>query len=293
MPKNVKRNIIVIIISALVFALLINFLLSAEWGVIPTRFSNHDWLDFWSSYATGIFAIIIGYCTIVSSNLNSRRAIMQQDAILIRQKSDEIYKEIVEEIKLHLNLFNLISFTSTILVAPVDELPARTDEVLKKKSSIAERQIHWTLIKSLYLQSEHVASFVEEYEKVWNPATDKLFDYVQLELELFGAIDHARNIDFIVTTQKDLLTRLNEKKRSNSIDSEINDLISNTERSINENQQKKMEVNQQYKDVISKLSKSIDGLSTLQDEVFNAATKFLINLSSYSFIRFQKEEKSS
>lgn len=291
MEKKDWITLIKIIGVALFIALLINLIFLSNWKLIPTNFSNEAWFGFWASYVTGIFAIIACYYTIKSANKNSRDAIMQQNAILIRQKSDEIYKEITEEVKQHISLFNLVCFTSTLLNVDEDDIPRMKDEVLKKKSSIAERQIHWTLLKNLYLNSEFVAPVAEEYNQIWTSATDKMAEYAKMELDLFSAIVDTKVAEKTIFILDQLLDRLHDKLLGNHADEETIGLISQYEKQKLENMQKQYEANKKYKDLVSLLHKSIPNLSASQDEVFNASVKFLGKLENIVYVRERNIDK--
>lgn len=285
MQKKEKLKVLLIITGTLFIALLINLLLSVDWCVIPTNLSKEAWLGFWASYITGIFAIVVGYYTIITTNKNSRRAIFQQNTILIRQKSDEIYNDIIEEIKQQVGLFNIVSFTANLISLNEDDVPHMKDDVLKRKSSIAERHLHWALIKNLYLTSKYVAPLADEYNEVWNNATEKLENFVKLELQLFSVIDEIKIIEKALPILEQLLNKLKDKRLSYGEDSETNDLISQYEKQRLENLQKQHEANNRYKEIVSQIHKDIDNLSTSQNEVLSASVKFLGQLQDYVFVR--------
>lgn len=210
---------------------------------------------------------------------------MQQNAILIRQKSDEIYREIAEEIKLQVSLFNLVSFTSTILIANEDDSPRMKEEVLKKKSSIAERQLHWALVKNLYLNSEFVAPIAAEYDAVWNNATDKLEEFAKLELDIFNATTEEKNAEKTLCDADNALTKLNQMHSECESDSRIISLIAQYEQLKIETLQKQHEARLKRQTAIKQLYANIASLQPMQDEVFNASVKLLAKLGDYVFVR--------
>lgn len=284
MSRKEKLTIAYIIIGALILALIINVLLTSDWEIIPSAFSKSEWFAFWTSYTTGVFAIIIGYLTIIYANRNSQRAIEQQTAILIRQKSDEVYKEIKEEINKQINLFNVVRFTSTTLEANGIDLSGTKGRILEKKSLIAERNTSWALLKSLYLNSEYVSPITEEYDKVWTVASDRLETYANLELELFRAIEDEDIALKLIENLDKLLVRLNELKDSQGPFVQILSQISEYEKQKEANVQKKFEANQRMKELIPQLQQSIDELVSMRDDVFAASVKFLEKLSGFSFV---------
>ena len=75
-----------IIISGIAIAFIINTMLTYG-NVIKTNLSNDSWLNFWGSYSSGIFAVVVGYLAIIYSNRNSEKVIMQQDKLLIHQQN--------------------------------------------------------------------------------------------------------------------------------------------------------------------------------------------------------------
>jgi anti-sigma-K factor RskA len=40
-------------------------------NIIKTNLSNDSWLNFWGSYSSGIFAVVVGYLAIIYSNRNN------------------------------------------------------------------------------------------------------------------------------------------------------------------------------------------------------------------------------
>lgn len=285
MEKKDWINIIRIIGVYLLVALVVNLIFLSDWKFIPTNFTNEAWLGFWASYLTGAFATIACYYTIRSANKNSQQAIMQQNAILIRQKSDEVYKVIAEEIKLQVSLFNLVSFTSTILIADEDDLPRMKEEVLKKKSSIAERQLHWALVKNLYLNSEFVSPIAAEYDTVWNKATAKLEEYAKLELDIFNTTTEEKDAEKTMCDADNALSRLNQMRSDSESDPRIIPLIAQYEHQKIETLQKQHEARLRRQAAIKQLNANIACLQPMQDEVFSASVKLLAKLGDYVFVR--------
>lgn len=291
MKKKIIIGILFIIIGSLLNALLINELLSSNCELISSDFSKKEWFSFWTTYTTGILAVIIGYLTIVHANNNSKQAIMQQTGIIIRNRNDMILKEIVSEIKLHNSLFNIVRFTSTILYMDENELQKVQEVVLKNKSEIAERQIQWAMIMNLYLNSESVASIVAEYNKVWNDAVEKLETYTSFELSLFQAIENEKFAIETLRITDDLLNHLKEKIKSDSENEQVLIQISELEKQNLEYTQKKCEARRSINANVKELQTSIAQLTTMQDNVFNASILFLSSL--YNFVFIENEMRSN
>lgn len=284
MKKKVMISILFILIGSLAIALLINALLSSNCELISSDFSKKEWFSFWTTYTTGILAVIIGYLTIVYTNSNNKQAILQQTSIIIRKRSDEILKDIVTEIKLHNSLFNIVRFTSTILYMDENELQKAQESVLKNKSEIAERQIQWAIIRNLYLNSESVTSIVAEYNKVWNDAVEKLETYIRFETSLFRAIENEKVAIEALRITDDLLNHLNDKIKLHPKNEQVLNQISELEKQKNEYTQKQCEARRSLAANIKELQTIIAQLTTMQDNVFNASILFLSRLNKYVFI---------
>lgn len=284
MLRKEKLAVVFMVIGALVLAFIINILLSSDRDLIPSAFSKSEWFAFWTSYTTGVFAIIIGYLTITFANRNSERAIEQQTAILIRQRSDEVYKEIKEEINKQINLFNVVRFTSTTLDANGEDLSNTKGKVIEKKSLISERNTNWALLKSLYLSSEYVSPITKEYDKVWTAASDELEAYANLELELFRAIEDVELAIKTIGILDQLLDRLKEQKAAQGSSAQILSMISEYESQKEEESQKKFGANQRMKELIPQLQQSISELVSMRNDVFGASVLFLAKLSGVCFV---------
>lgn len=280
MAKKEKNIIVLIVIGSLILALLINLLLSSKWGFIPTCFSSKDWLGFWATYATGIFAVIIGYYAIVASNRNSRQAIVQQSEILIRQKSDEIFHEIYTEVKHQVRLTNLVRFTSTLSAINEDCIPQLKQDVLEKSSSISERHLQWALIKSLYLNSEYVLPIVEDYNKVWTAVSQKMSECLNMEAKLFDYLEEIKSVDQHISILSKLLDVLKSMTINESRALEISEYEKQKEDVIT----KKGRLIRQYEELVPRLNQSLSSMQNIQDELLTASVKFLGQLSGFTFI---------
>ena len=54
-----------IIVSGITIAFIINMLLTYG-NIIKTNLSNDSWLNFWGSYSSGIFAVVVGWMIIIT-----------------------------------------------------------------------------------------------------------------------------------------------------------------------------------------------------------------------------------
>lgn len=293
MQKRDLHNIAFVVIGALVLALIINFSFSIKYEIIPTVFTKENWFNFWTTYVTGVMAVIVGYCTIVSANRNSQKAILQQNAILIRQKSDEIYHEIADEIKCHVSLFNIVNFTSTILSMNEDDLAISKEKVVEKKVSIEERRLQWELLKRLYLNSETLHPITDEYDKVWNEATAKLLEYANLEYGIYNVIDEIKLSEKTVSILTQLINSITERA-STSSDKTLVTSLSQYEQQKEDALKKQYELNKRYKDMVAQIHQSISVVSVLQEEEVNASSKYLTQLGNLipSFVYYKAKLNS-
>ena len=77
-------------------------------NIIKTNLSNDSWLNFWGSYSSGIFAVVVGYLAIIYSNRNNEKAIQQQEKLLIRQQNIKKLDEYNNCLKNNLALLNIV-----------------------------------------------------------------------------------------------------------------------------------------------------------------------------------------
>ena len=99
-----------IIVSGITIAFIINMLLTYG-NIIKTNLSNDSWLNFWGSYSSGIFAVVVGYLAIIYSNRNNEKAILQQEKLLIRQQNIKKLDEYNNCLKNNLALLNIGIFS--------------------------------------------------------------------------------------------------------------------------------------------------------------------------------------
>ena len=96
-----------IIISGIAIAFIINTLL-AYGNVIKTNLSNDSWLNFWGRHSSGIFAVAVGYLSIIYTHRNSEKAILQQEKLLIRQQNIKKLDDYNKCLKNNLALLNIV-----------------------------------------------------------------------------------------------------------------------------------------------------------------------------------------
>lgn len=163
MEKKDYIVVTLILVSTMIIALLINLLLSID-GFIAFDFSRHEWFGFWTTYTTGVFALIVGYLAISFGNRNSECSLQQQNILLLRQGSDKIKEEILDEIKEHNLLFNIFDHSVSLVSMNHDDIPGMNARVMKDRAHVKARCINWNFLKMLYLSSPNIKEYVDEYD---------------------------------------------------------------------------------------------------------------------------------
>lgn len=110
---------------------MINKLLSIENGFISSVFSKNEWFVFWTTYITGVFAVLVGFGAILASNKNSELAILQQTKLMQKQEVDRIVSEIINEVKSQISLFNVPDLCYSIEVFDEGQLFGLKEHILK------------------------------------------------------------------------------------------------------------------------------------------------------------------
>lgn len=82
-----------IIVSGITIAFIINMLLTYG-NIIKTNLSNDSWLNFWGSYSSGIFAVVVGYLAIIYSNICHCKTMLVHRQFLLMNKYQLIYLSI-------------------------------------------------------------------------------------------------------------------------------------------------------------------------------------------------------
>lgn len=285
MNKKDYLVIVGILLGTLSIAFLINWLLSID-GFIPSAFSKNEWFGFWTTYSTGVFALIVGYLAISFGNKNSERTLQQQNMLLIRQYSDKIKEEIASEIKAHNRLFNIFYHSVTFVAMDHNNIPGMNERVIKDRAALKERCIDWSFIKQMYLSSSYLKDIVDEYDKCWNESVDVLDKYLMLQIDLLLKIqecDRALNMMQIYDKMHRLLTQQLESPNRNDYDK----LKSELEEAHNGSElQKRVQTtcNKEIAEITSQLSTLRDGVVDAQNSLATASVCFLSKLSGYVFL---------
>ena len=136
-----------IIISGIAIAFIINTMLIYG-NVIKTNLSNDSWLNFWGSYSSGIFAVVVGYLAIIYSNINSEKAIMQQDKLLIHQQNIKKLDEYNNCLKNNLALLNIVDVMGITVGLDHQNISLSKSEICQMKGRILEKTYEECWIKA-------------------------------------------------------------------------------------------------------------------------------------------------
>ena len=275
-----------ILITSLALPVLLNWLLSID-GFIPSIFSKRDWFGFWTTYSTGVFALIIGYLAISFGNKNSEKAIMQQTQVFLRQESEKIKSEIANEIKSHNRLNNIFKHSSTFVAMDYDDIPGMTAKVMENRSLLRERLTSWGFVKQLYLSSPNLKNLVSEYDSCWSETAELLDKYLVLQMELLKKNQEIEEAAKRKGISDELLRLLTQKRRaSNNQDcNEIEEEINRVSTSIDELQAKHDMYRKDLSELIQQVIPLQDAIVQSQDTLFSASLRFLTQLNEFTFLR--------
>lgn len=275
-----------IVIVAFLVAYAINFLLSSNIEIIPSRFTNQEWLIFWSTYLTGIFALIVGYVALSHSNRYNEAAIKQHTYTIIRQESNRILEEITEEIKNQNTLFNIIDVTAALGTNDYNNIPEMKARLIASRSRLYERQIQWGLLKNLYLNADSVAVITKNYTDCWEETVLLFEDFIKLQIRLFDRIKENDNTLSIQKLQEEVLASLVSKQKSSTSDdiflmNEIERSRLDIERTQTLIESGKLELEQ----IIEVIKEKIPVLISRQEIMFNASVVYLNKLHQFTFFQ--------
>lgn len=276
--------IILIVIGAIIIASLLNILLSIE-GFIPTKFSQSEWFSFWSTYLTGIFALVIGYIAISFGNKNSELALKQQTELLRKQENNRIKAEILDIIEKQYQLFNILKHSSAIIAINYDELPKMLQHVNEDRALVHEQCNTWNLYIQLNLQSPSLALYVNDYQKNWSEAVSLLDKYLKLQNDYLQQNQIVGNAIKAKNICDRILTELNQSTRStnNGQRQETNNKIKKFQQERNEHQCTEDTANKEIKKLISEINDIHKKLIEAQDNIERASIMFLNQIRKMDF----------
>lgn len=283
---NTKDWIVIgsILLASMLIAVLLNVFLSID-GFIPSAFSKNEWFEFWTTYTTGVFALIIGYLVISFGNKNSEQLLQQHNSLILRQESDGIKGEIAEEIKCHNRLFNV--FDHYLMFNQMNHDSMQEMNVVKDRARLNECCINWNFLKLMYLSSGKVKEFVDEYDRCWNRSVEVLDGYLKIQLDLLMSIQKANlALQSMNSYDKQYLFLKQQKDSANyndaiGLDAEI------LEAANGRDQQKRVKerCNKEIAEFVKKLIDLQKGVLEAQNILTTASSNFLSKLNALAFLR--------
>ena len=262
-----------IIICAIVVAFVINCLLTYG-NVIETSLPNDSWLNFWGSYISGVFAVVVGYLAIIYSNRNSEKAIKQQEKVLMHQQNIKKVDEYNACLRKNLELFNIADLRGIIAGIDHQNLLSSIMAINRVKAQIFAIDLQYRYIFEIDTPKEKT-ELENQYNEWWIKARTGLSIVLDLELNFIERVNQNKN-DFkskeCYLYEKELLTKLLEQDSS---DEEQNCIrrrkISNLD---NELEQIDIRIGSYYNDIDEKSAMIMSSLEELAKTV-----KILFDLS--------------
>lgn len=262
-----------VVISAIVVAFVINCLLTYG-NIIVTSLTNDSWLNFWGSYISGVFAVIVGYLAIVYSNRNSEKAIKQQERVLIHQQNIKKVDEYNACLRKNLELFNIADLRGIMAGIDHQNLLTSMMSISKMKAQIFATDLQYRYIFEVDTQKEKT-ELENKYNEWWIKARTGLSTILDMELNFIERVNQNMN-DFNSKKhylgKKRLLIKLLELDSSN----EEQNSIRRQEINKLENELEKIDIRigSYYKDINEKSTSIINSSEELARTV-----KILFDLS--------------
>ena len=153
MKKKDIYAVLGIIISGIAIAFIINMLLTYG-NIIKTNLSNDSWLNFWGSYSSGIFAVVVGYLAIIYSNRNNEKAILQQEKLLIRQQNIKKLDEYNNCLKNNLALLNIVDVMGITVGIDHQNLSLSKSAICQMKGRIYTTDLQYRYVFEVDVQRQ-------------------------------------------------------------------------------------------------------------------------------------------
>ena len=179
-----------IIVSGIAIAFIINMLLTYG-NIIKTNLSNDSWLNFWGSYSSGIFAVVVGYLAIIYSNRNNEKAILQQEKLLIRQQNIKKLDEYNNCLKNNLALLNIVDVMGITVGIDHQNLSLSKSAICQMKGRIYTTDLQYRYVFEVDVQRQKT-NLEKAYEECWIKARMGLSDLLDQELSFIERINQNR-----------------------------------------------------------------------------------------------------
>ena len=190
MKKKDIYAVLGIIISGIAIAFIINMLLTYG-NIIKTNLSNDSWLNFWGSYSSGIFAVVVGYLAIIYSNRNNEKAILQQEKLLIRQQNIKKLDEYNNCLKNNLALLNIVDVMGITVGIDHQNLSLSKSAICQMKGRIYTTDLQYRYVFEVDVQRQKT-NLEKTYEECWIKARIGLSDLLDQELSFIERINQNR-----------------------------------------------------------------------------------------------------
>lgn len=179
-----------IIVSGITIAFIINMLLTYG-NIIKTNLSNDSWLNFWGSYSSGIFAVVVGYLAIIYSNRNNEKAIQQQEKLLIRQQNIKKLDEYNNCLKNNLALLNIVDVMGITVGIDHQNFSLSKSAICQMKGRIYTIDLQYRYVFEVDVQRQKT-NLEKAYEECWIKARMGLSDLLDQELSFIERINQNR-----------------------------------------------------------------------------------------------------
>lgn len=274
-----------IICGAAIIAYLLNVILSAD-GFIPSSFSKSEWLSFWATYLTGVFALVIGYLAISFANKNSEKALKQQTFLLVKQENERIKTEIREVVKTQYEIFNVLKHCSIFVTLNLDDIPGMLQTVVDDRAKVHDQCNAWTLFVQLNLQSPYLAQAVNEYQQCWGESSSLLDQYLKQQIEYLQKVRTVDDALKSVGIYDKMILLLNQKLQSPNVTTDVSDKeLVNLQSEREEKQNTVQETNEQIKTLLSQIATTQESLIIAQDNMEKASVRFLNTIKAIDFTK--------
>ncbi|MBQ0160865.1 MAG: hypothetical protein KBT28_09645 [Bacteroidales bacterium] len=274
-----------IVCGAAIIAYLLNVILSAD-GFIPSSFAKSEWFSFWTTYLTGIFALIIGYLAISFANKNSEKALSRQTFLIVKQENDRIKTEIREVIKTQYEIFNVLKHCSIFVTFNLDDIPGMLQTVVDDRAKVHDQCNAWNLFAQLNLQSPYLAQAVNEYQQCWGESSSLLDQYLKQQIEYLQKIRTADGALKSVDIYDKMILLLNQKLQSpNVTENDSDNNLDNLQREREEKQRLLQDINEEIKTLLSQIATTQDHLIKAQDNMEKASVRFLNTIKAIDFTK--------
>lgn len=160
-------------------------------NIIKTNLSNDSWLNFWGSYSSGIFAVVVGYLAVIYSNRNNEKAILQQEKLLIRQQNIKKLDEYNNCLKNNLALLNIVDVMGITVGIDHQNLSLSKSAICQMKGRIYTTDLQYRYVFEVDVQRQKT-NLEKAYEECWIKARMGLSDLLDQELSFIERINQNR-----------------------------------------------------------------------------------------------------